>query len=535
MIRDDLSAAVRASLAALGVEPPADVVLERPRVPEHGDWSTNVALATAKAAGRNPRELATELAASLNDAQIPHVESVEVAGPGFVNFRLRDTWLHEVLKEVVAAGVADYARPDIGHGERVMVEFVSANPTGPLHVGNGWFASYGDALARLFERTGHEVTREYYVNDTGGQVRRFGASVLARKHGQPVPEDGYPGQFVADLAAEYDGPDDVSAAGGWGGEHVLADIKATLESINIHFDEWYSQASIEESGAVAEAIAELRDKGLIFDREGATWLRTEDFGDPRKERVLIKSNGDVTYLGGDIAYHRNKFILRGYDRVIDVWGSDHQAQVPSLIAAMEALGVARGRLEVKLGQMVSLASGRMSKRLGNTVDLSELIDDIGPDATRLLTLLSSIDSATTIDLDVIREQSRENPVYYVQYAHARIASINRVAAERGVERLPLASVDPSLLVHDRELDLLRTLFELPDTMVAALEERAPHKVTTWVRELADRFHGFYHDCYVMGEGVSAELTQARLWLVEAVRIGLTIGLDVLGVHAPDSM
>jgi arginyl-tRNA synthetase len=535
VIRDDLAAAVRASLTSLGVEPPAEIVLERPRVAEHGDWSTNVALASAKAAGRNPRELAAQLADHLNAADLPHVAKVEIAGPGFVNFRLHDTWLHEVLRDVIAGGVDNYARPDLGHGERVMIEFVSANPTGPLHVGNGWFASYGDALARLFARTGHVVSREYYVNDTGGQVRKFGASVLARKHGQPVPEDGYPGQYVADLAARYEGSDDVVEAGRWAGEHVLADIRETLQTINIEFDEWYSQASIEESGAVAEAIEELRAKGLIFDREGATWLRTEDFGDPRKERVLIKSNGDVTYLGGDIAYHRDKFFVRGFDRVIDVWGADHQAQVPSLIAAMEALGVQRGKLEVKLGQMVSLASGRMSKRLGNTVDLSELINDIGPDATRLLTLLSSVDAAPTIDLDIIREQSRENPVYYVQYAHARIASIHRVAAERGVERMPLADVDLALLVHDRELDILRTLVELPDVMVAALEERAPHKVTTWVRELADRFHGFYHDCYVMGEGVSAALTQARLWLVEAVRIGLAIGLDVLGVHAPDSM
>ncbi len=535
VIRDDLAAAVRASLTSLGVEPPAEIVLERPRVAEHGDWSTNVALATAKGVGRNPRELAAELADHLNAADLPHVAKVEIAGPGFVNFRLHDTWLHEVLRDVIAGGVDDYARPDLGHGERVMIEFVSANPTGPLHVGNGWFASYGDALARLFARTGHVVSREYYVNDTGGQVRKFGASILARKHGQPVPEDGYPGEYVADLAVRYDGSDDLVEAGRWAGEHVLADIRETLESINIEFDEWYSQASIEESGAVAEAIEELRAKGLIFDREGATWLRTEDFGDPRKERVLIKSNGDVTYLGGDIAYHRDKFFVRGYDRVIDVWGADHQAQVPSLIAAMEALGVERGKLEVKIGQMVSLASGRMSKRLGNTVDLSELINDIGPDATRLLTLLSSVDAAPTIDLDIIREQSRENPVYYVQYAHARIASIHRVAAERGVERMPLVDVDIALLVHDRELDILRTLVELPDVMVAALEERAPHKVTTWVRELADRFHGFYHDCYVMGEGVSPALTQARLWLVEAVRIGLAIGLDVLGVHAPDSM
>ena len=370
MIRDDLSAAVRASLAGLGVESPAEIVLERPRVPEHGDWSTNVALATAKAAGRNPRELAADLATALTDAQIPHVESVEVAGPGFVNFRLRDTWLFEVLREVIDQGVDGYATPDIGHGERVMVEFVSANPTGPLHVGNGWFASYGDALARLFQRTGHEVTREYYVNDTGGQVRRFGASVLARKHGQPVPEDGYPGEFVAELGARYEGPDDIAAAGRWGGEQVLENIKATLESINIHFDEWYSQASIEESGAVAEAIDELRDKGLIFDREGATWLRTEDFGDPRKERVLIKSNGDVTYLGGDIAYHRDKFMVRGIppgDRRVGRRPSGAGGQ-PSRRRWRHSASP-RGDLEVKIGQMVSLASGKMSKRAGNIVDL----------------------------------------------------------------------------------------------------------------------------------------------------------------------
>ena len=535
VIRDDLAAAVRASLTSLGVEPPAEIVLERPRVAEHGDWSTNVALASAKAAGRNPTRARRELADHLNAADLPHVAKVEIAGPGFVNFRLHDTWLHEVLRDVIAGGVDDFARPDLGHGERVMIEFVSANPTGPLHVGNGWFASYGDALARLFARTGHVVSREYYVNDTGGQVRKFGASVLARKHGQPVPDDGYPGQYVADLAARYEGSDDVVEAGRWAAEHVLDDIRETLQSINIEFDEWYSQASIEESGAVTEAIDELRAKGLIFDREGATWLRTEDFGDPRKERCA-----DQVQWRCHLSRRRHRVppgqVLRaGYDRVIDVWGADHQAQVPSLIAAMEALGVQRGKLEVKLGQMVSLASGRMSKRLGNTVDLSELVSDIGPDATRLLTLLSSVDAAPTIDLDIIREQSRENPVYYVQYADACIASIHRVAAERGVERMPLADVDVALLVHDRELDILRTLVELPDVMVAALEERAPHKITTWVRELADRFHGFYHDCYVMGEGVSAELTQARLWLVEAVRIGLAIGLDVLGVHAPDSM
>ncbi|MBK9179298.1 MAG: arginine--tRNA ligase [Acidimicrobiales bacterium] len=533
MIREDLAQAIGRALEALGVAPPGEITLERPRQREHGDWSTNAALVCAKAAGRPPRELATALADRLRAASLPHVAGVEVAGPGFLNLHLHHTWLHDVLREVVTSGEDGYARPDLGRGRRVQVEFVSANPTGPLHVGNGWWASYGDALARLFERCGYAVSREYYVNDTGGQIRRLGESLLARRRGEEPPDDGYPGGYVADLAARYDGPDDVTTAGRWAAEHVLAEIRDTLAAINIHFDEWYSQASIEESGAVQETIELLRARGLVFERDGAIWLRTADFGDPREERVLVKSNGDVTYLGGDVAYHRDKFLVRGFDQVIDVWGADHQAQVSSLLAAVEALGVARGRLEVKIGQMVSLATGRMSKRAGNAVDLSELVADIGADATRLLSLLSSVDSAPTIDLAVIRSQSRENPVYYVQYAHARIASIGRVAAERGIARRPLAEVDLSLVAHERELDLLRSLSELPDVVPIALAERAPHKVTTWVRELADRFHGFYHDCSVLGEG--DQVTQARLWLVEATRVGLAVGLGLLGVSAPESM
>jgi arginyl-tRNA synthetase len=536
VVRDDLADAIRDALAALGVDPlPETIGMERPARREHGDWSSNAALVSAKAAGRNPRQLATELAEHLDAHPPAHVEAVEVAGPGFVNFRLADSWLHEVLGDVVAAGEQGYGRHDFGAGERVQLEFVSANPTGPIHVGNGWFASYGDALGRLLTRCGHEVTREYYVNDTGGQIRKLGASLLAHRNGEPVPEDGYPGQYVADLAASYDGADDVTAAGRWAAERILGGIRSTMESVNIHYDEWYSQASIEESEAVADTIEELRAKGLVYEEDGATWLRTADFGDPREKRVVRKANGDYTYLAGDIAYHRNKFLVRGFDRVIDVWGADHHGQVASLKAGVAALGVAPDRLEVRLGQMVSLASGRMSKRAGNVVDLDELVADLGPDATRLLSLLTSIDQPVTIDLDKVRNESKESPVYYVQYAHTRIASINRVAAERGISRLPLAEADLTLLVHERELDVLRSLAELPDVVALACNERAPHKVATWVRELADRFHGFYHDCYVMGEGVSPELTQARLWLVEAARIGFAVGLDLLGVSAPETM
>lgn len=539
LIRDNLAENLRSVLVALEIEPlPTAIHLEQPANRENGDWSSNVALATAKKAGWNPRELATKVAEALQADLPTHVERVEIAGPGFINFYLANSWLHEVLGNVIAAGTEAYARPNIGDGRSVQLEFVSANPTGPLHVGNGWWCAYGDALARVMDRCGYEVRREYYVNDTGGQVRRLGESLLARRRGEEVPEGGYPGQYVADLAAQYSGAEDVVEAGRFAAEHILVNIKETLASLDIHFDEWFSQASIEESPAMDETLGALRESGLIFERDGATWLRTGEFGDPREERVIKKSadeGGDYTYLAGDIAYHRNKFETRGFDHVIDVWGADHHGQVASLRAGVAALGIDPARLEVRLGQMISLTSGKMSKRAGNTIDLSDLIADIGADATRFLSLIGSIDQATTVDLDQVRSATMENPVFYVQYAHARIHSIRAVAAERGVERKPFDEVDLSILNHDRELDLLRTLFELPDILTTACNDRAPHRVTVWLRELAGRFHRFYHDCYVIGDDVPAELTQARLWLVEATRVGLVIGLGLLGVSAPESM
>ncbi len=534
------------ALASAGVFPlPALIHLERPGRPEHGEWSSNVALALASVTGRPPRELAQAIAEHIDADPPAQVAGVEVAGPGFVNFRLHDTWLHDVLAEVVEQGVDDYARHQVGTGDKVQLEFVSANPTGPLHVGNGWLCSYGDALARLLERCGWSVHREYYVNDTGGQVRRLGLSLLAHAMGEEVPDEGYQGAYVAELAVGYGGPipapgfppadADVMAAGRWAAERILAGIAETLATLGIRFDEWYSQASIEESGAVQDTLDALTERGLIYQSEGATWLRTTDLGDTR-DRVLVKSDGSLTYLAGDLAYHRDKLLIRHFDRVIDVFGADHHGQVASLLAGVEALGVDRSRLEVKLGQMVSLTGGQvMSKRSGQFVSLDSLVADIGPDATRLLSLIASIDQATTLDLDLVRKQSAENPVFYVQYAHARIASIDRVRAERGIERLPLEQVDLTLLTHQRELDLLRSLAALPDVVLEACAERAPHKVTAWVRDLARRFHGFHHDCWVMGEGVPPELTQARLWLVEGARIGLAVGLGLLGVGAPESM
>jgi arginyl-tRNA synthetase len=538
MIRDVLEASLRSALDKMGVDAPGSIVLDRPARREHGDWSSNVALASAKQAKANPREFAQQIVDILGADLPPHVTRVDVAGPGFVNFHLAPTWLHETLRDVVTQGEADYARLETGNHERVMVEFVSANPTGPIHVGNGWFASYGDSLGRLLERCGYQVTREYYVNDTGGQIRRLGESLLARRAGVPLPEGGYPSGFVKGLASAYDGPDDIDEAGRWAAERILRFIRSQMATVNIHFDEWFSQASIQETAFVAETIDDLQQRGLVYEEDGALWLDTKRFGDPREKRVVRKSpeqGGDYTYLAGDVAYHRNKFLVRGYDRVINVWGADHQGQVSSLLAGVEALGVEKGRLEVRIGQMVSLAGGRIGKRLGNAVDLDDLVDDIGPDVMRLLSLVASLDQAPTIDLDKVRSESRESPVYYVQYAHARIHSIGKKADELGVTRADLADVDLSGLTHERELELLRTLDTLPEVVELAALERAPHKVTAWVRELADRFHGFYHDCRVLGDDVPPPLTQARLWLVEASRIGFAVGLDLLGVAAPESM
>jgi len=533
VIRDSLAAALRAALTDVGIEPPAEIHLERPGRREHGDWSSNVAMATAKRNDRVPRELAGELVERLSAAPPAHVERVEIAGPGFVNFHLRETWLHDVLTGVLTAGEQDYARLDLGGGKKVNVEFVSANPTGPIHAGGGRWAAYGDSLCRIMERAGHVVQREYYLNDRGLQMSLFGASLAARKAGTPLPEDGYNGEYIAEWAAEM--PDDVDPVA-WGYERAKRDLKESLAGIGVVFDTWSSEAALAESGEVAAALDDLRHRGVVFVEDGATWLRTTDFGDD-KDRVLVKSDGEPTYLLPDIAYHRNKY-GRGFELLINIWGSDHHGYVARLKAGVQALGHAPDELEIILGQLVSLVRGgeevRLSKRAGTLVLLDDVIAAVGSDVARLTFLLQSLDTRQTIDLDLITSQSNENPVFYVQYANARIHSIGRRAAEAGIERRDLADVDLSLLVHERELDLLRKLDELPEVVALACVDRAPHKVTTWVRELADRFHGFYHDCYVIGD-VPPELTQARLWLVEGARTGLAIGLDLLGVSAPEAM
>jgi arginyl-tRNA synthetase len=534
MVTDVLTEALRAAFLACGLEAPDEIGLERPARREHGDWSSNVALVTAKATGRKPRELAADLVAALDADPPDHVVKVEIAGPGFVNFHLDDAWLHDVLAGVVTEGVAGYATPDLGGGRRVNVEFVSANPTGPLHAGHARGAVYGDSVARLLERTGHAVAREFYVNDRGAQMQHFADSLTARKAGRKPSDDGYLGEYITEWAAEL--PDDADPLE-WGLARARRDQVDTLAGLRITFDVWFSERSLAESGAIEQTLADLRDRGVAYDADGATWLRSSEFGDD-KDRVIVKSDGEYTYLLPDIAYHRDKF-ARGFDLLINVWGADHHGYVPRLKAAVQTLGHDRDALEIVITQLVSLfKSGvpvRLSKRTGNIVTIDEIVDEVGPDAARLTFLLQSMDSPQTVDLDVVASQAMENPVFYVQYAHARIASIGRKAAERGIERVPLAEADLAVLTHERELELLRSLSELPEVVAGATRGRAPHQVTTWVRDLAGRFHGFYHDCPVLADDVDPALAQARLWLVEAVRTGLAIGLDLLGVSAPDEM
>jgi arginyl-tRNA synthetase len=532
-MRDVITSALRDALARLGVDPPDDVHLEQPARREHGDFSSNVALTSAKRAGRPPRELAQALVDLLDDAPPAHVTAVEVAGPGFVNFRLDGTWLHDVIGTVVAAG-ADYGRNDSGADRRVMVEYVSANPTGPLHAGHARGAVYGDSLARVLRFCGHDVTEEFYCNDRGVQMQTFAASLAARKAGEEPPEGGYQGQYIIDWAAEMpDGADPLE----WGEAHAIADQRRVLSRLDVTFDTWFSERAMVATGAITDTLADLRERDMVTDADGAVWFRSTVFGDD-KDRVLVKSDGEFTYLLPDIAYHRDKF-ARDIDLVINVWGADHHGYVPRMQAAIQALGHDPGDLEVVITQLVRLERGgqevKISKRAGDLITLEDLIDEVGPDAVRLTYLLQSVDTPQTVDLDLVVKQSNDNPVFYVQMANARINSIGRVAAERGVARAPLADADLSLLTDERELEVLRQLFVLPDVVVLAARERAPHKVTTWVRELASAVHGFYHDCPILSPDTPDDLRQARWWLVEAAGVGLQVGLGLLGVSAPESM
>ncbi|MDA8271863.1 MAG: arginine--tRNA ligase [Actinomycetota bacterium] len=538
-VRDMIAVALSAAMGSLGVEmEPSLFIVERPARIEHGEFSTNVAMVAAKELGEKPRMLAEKICSYLTDNPVRYQSRLEIAGPGFINFFFEYGYLHDELAQVVEQGEESFARSEIGAGERVQLEFCSANPTGPLHVGNGWWASYGDALARLLRRCGYKVSTEYYVNDTGGQIRRLGESLLARRAGREVEEEGYQGDYVKELAERYTGPDDVMIAGKWAAEENLGTIKASLDKLDIHFDVWFSQASIEESGAVQEIVDLLASRGLIVEEDSKKIFLSTRFGDSR-DRYLVKAGGDFTYLAGDIAYHYNKFVLRGFQRVIDIFGADHHGQVASLKAAMDALGVGSARLEILLGQMVSLLSGedrlKFSKRKGNLIPLDDLVDELGPSATRLLSLSTSIDRATSVDIEKVKAESMDNPVYYIQYAHARMASIERVRDLRGIVMPEISEVKLSLLDHPRELALLRELMTLPEVVEDAALERAPYKIANWLKDFSGLFHSFYHDCYVISDAVAIDLTYARLYLVAGCKVAIRVALSLLGVEALEQM
>jgi arginyl-tRNA synthetase len=540
VIRDELHNSLLNALTAAGLaEPPNGVALSQGD-PEkgQGDWASAVAMQAARSAGAAPRDLAQRLADHITESLPAHVDRVEVAGPGFLNFFLSPSWLHDVLCEVVAAGDA-YGRGDTLAGDRINLEFVSLNPTGPIHAGGARWVAVGDAIANLLAAQGATVHREYYLNDAGSQLDTFGASLYARYRGEEPPEDGYRGAYLVDMASRMraelgDGVTEEEARE-WGYHDAVGSVQHDLERIGVRFDTWFSERSLHERGDVNEVLRLLGDRGFTYEHERAVWLRTSELGDQR-DRVLVKGDGAPTYLLPDIAYHRDKF-ARGWEHLVDIWGADHHGQVKSLQAGMQMLGFPPDEPEIILGQLVRIERGgelvRLSRRAGNIITLADILDEVDPDVCRLTFLLQGIDTPQTFDLDVVTAESMENPVYYVQYAHARIASIGRKAAERGVARRPLEEADLSVLVHEREADLLRALAIYPDVVSEAAELRAPHRVTTWVRELAKHFHGFYRDCRVISDDDT--LTQARLWLSEACRIGLSDALGLLGVSAPDEM
>lgn len=527
-----LAGLVREALVAAGL-PAAQPQFERPRQRAHGDWSTNVALTLAKPVGRPPREIAQ---AVVDHLTLPTgVAAAEVAGPGFVNFRFSHAALEAIVRQAVAEGQGWGRASDGGPGGRVNVEFVSANPTGPLHVGHGRQAALGDAIAALLEASGWTVTREFYFNDAGGQMRRFGASVAAVMLGEESPEDGYHGAYIVDLAQELAAAgetDDVTDAAY---ARMLTRIKATLARFGVHFDVYFGERSLHQSGRIEAAIATLRAGGHVYDADGAVWLRTTSFGDD-KDRVLVKADGAATYFAADCGYLVDK-LERGFDQLVYVMGSDHHGYVARLEAIAAAAGLPPGHLEVVLHQFVNLYRDgevvAMSKRSGDIVTFDELIEEVGADAARYTLLRFSPDVSIDFDIAAVVRQHRENPVYYVQYSHARIAGIMGTATERGVVPGTVDDAELGRLTHQAEEELIRRIGAYPETVTSAAELRAPHRIAHYAEDLAEGFHKFYTQCQVVGD--DAELTKARFWLCVATRQTLVNALSLLGVTAPDRM
>jgi arginyl-tRNA synthetase len=547
----DLSAATLAAVAAclrageFRGTTPAEAEIERPKNPDHGDYATNVALRLAKPAGRPAREVADAIAARLRETV--GIARVDVAGPGFLNITLAAGSLGEVARTVVTAGTA-YGRGTTLAGQTLNLEFVSANPTGPVHIGAVRWAAVGDALARLLEASGAAVSREYYFNDAGSQIERFARTLREVANGRPVPDDGYAGAYIDDIAQavvernpgllDKSDTDQTEIFRRDGVELMFAEIRASLAEFGVVFDVYFNERDLHDSHALDHALVRLREQAHVYEADGATWLRTTDFGDDR-DRVLVRGTGDWTYFAADCAYYLNKR-ERGFDRLLIMLGADHHGYIGRLRAVATCFGDDPDKtLEVLIGQLVNLVKDgqpvRMSKRAGNVAVLADLVDAIGADAARYALVRYSVEQSIDLDLDAWARKTNDNPVYYVQYAHARLASLQRNAVELGIDRG--ANPDLGLLSHPREADLLGALGEFPRVVAAAAELRAPHRVAHYLETLAGTYHRFYDVCRVlpMGDEPATDLTRARLWLCEATRVVLANGLELLSVTAPDRM
>lgn len=550
LVADELASAVADGTLTIEGELPV-VKVERPRSREHGDWATNVAMQLARRAGRNPRELGELLAARI--AAHDGVEEAEVAGPGFVNIRLSAASVGELARAVVEAG-GSYGRTEGGAGKTVNLEYVSANPTGPLHIGGARWAAVGDSLARILEFSGAKVVKEYYFNDHGNQIDRFAASLLARARGEDVPEDGYGGQYVTEIAERVvadsiaDGEPDPrelsdeqahEAFRSRGVELMFAEIKSSLHDFRSDFDVFFHEDSLHESGAVSKAIERLRERGVVYEKEGALWLRTTDFGDD-KDRVIVKSDGEAAYFAGDLAYYLDKR-ARGADNCVYMLGADHHGYIGRMYAMARAYGDTAGpgeNMEILIGQLVNLVrSGvpvRMSKRAGTVVTLEDLVDAVGVDAARYSLVRASVDTTLDLDLDLVASRTNDNPVYYVQYAHARTCSVASNAASHGVRRED--GFAPGLL-DAVDSELLGTLARFPDVAAQSAILREPHRVARYLEEVAAAYHTWYGKARVTprAEEEVADLHRTRLWVNDAAGVVLANGLGLLGVSAPERM
>ncbi|OFP67331.1 arginine--tRNA ligase [Corynebacterium sp. HMSC074C01] len=550
---EDLSVLIKNTAAAVLTEHeldssvlPETVSVERPRNPEHGDYATNLALQVAKKAGTQPRELAQWLADALagNDA----IDEASIAGPGFLNIRLAAAAQGAIVAQVLNAGAA-FGSNTTYQGKKINLEFVSANPTGPIHLGGTRWAAVGDSLGRVLEASGADVTREYYFNDHGGQIDRFARSLVAAAKGEPTPEDGYGGDYIKDIAQAVVEKKPQALEGSDaevqenfradGVEMMFAQIKESLHEFGVDFDVYFHENSLFESGAVEKAIQTLKDNGKLYEAEGAWWLKSTEYGDD-KDRVVIKSDGNAAYIAGDIAYVADKFD-RGHDLAIYMLGADHHGYISRLRASAQALGYDPEAVEVLIGQMVNLVRDgkavKMSKRAGTVITLDDLVEAIGVDGARYSLVRSSVDSSLDIDLGLWASQSADNPVYYVQYGHARICSILRKAAELGFDTAALGDAPFDLLTHDKEGDLIRTLGEFPEVVATAATLREPHRIARYAEELAAVFHRFYDQCQVLPKaGEETEpIHSARLALASATRQVMSNALTMVGVSAPEKM